>query len=160
MSRYPRSECGVGVRTHDECHVLNNLILEYPICCVGETLPAYIKNNRDIFGLGRESTHYKRYTDNLCFLWCMALHQACDRRCLEQAVTKLYIDNNRDVAMDDLEGITIDDLYREETTFKTNVCVNVLVETDEGKTTTELGGLSFCHYPEMLNVNMYETHFS
>ena len=54
----------------------------------------------------------------------------------------------------------LDDLYREETTFNKTVCVNALVETDDGKTTAELIRRSLCLYPETMNINMYETFFS
>ena len=55
-----------------------------------------------------------------------------------------------DVAMEEFAGVTLDDLYRVETKFETNVCVHQLVESDEedGKTIAELVRRSLCHYHE------------
>ena len=58
----------------------------------------------------------------------------------------------------DFTGVTLDDLYRVETKFKTNVFVYKLVETLEEKTTAELVRRSLRHYPDTMYVNLYETH--
>ena len=67
---------------------------------------------------------------------------------------------NSDKDVHDFTGVTLDDLYRVETKFKTNVCVYKLVETLEEKTTAELVRRSLCHYPDTMYVNLYETHYS
>ena len=58
--------------------------------------------------------------------------------------------------------VTIEGLYRAETTFKTNVCLNKLVESnaEDGKTTAELVRRSLCHNPNTLHINLHETQFS
>ena len=140
-----------------------NHIIDHPIGCVGLTLPAYVKNNKAVIGLEREPNNSKSYAGNLCLFRCMALHRGSDIFRLEPAVKTLYEMYDRDdgVPMQDFTGVTLDNLYRVETTFKTNVCVYKLVKLDnDGKTTAELIRRSLCHYPETLNVNMYETHFS
>ena len=139
-----------------------NRIIDHPIGCVGVTLPAYVKNNKAVIGLERESNHSKRYSDNLCLFRCLALHRGCDVRRLEPAVAKLYADYDQDgVPMEDFTGVTLDDLYRVETTFKTNVCVYKLVKSDDdGNTTAELVRRSLCHYDNTLHINLHETHFS
>ena len=64
--------------------------------------------------------------------------------------------------MDDFAGVTLDDLYLVKTTFETNVCVYMLVESDEedGKITAEVVRRSLCHYPDTLRLNLHEKHFS
>ena len=66
------------------------------------------------------------------------------------------------VPMEEFAGVTMDDLYRVETTFQTNVCVYSLVKPDgeDGKPTAELVRRSICKYPETLYLNLHETHFS
>ena len=140
-----------------------NRIIDHPIGCVGLTLPAYVKNNKAVIGLEKDHKYSKRYTNNLCLFRCLALHRGCDVRRLEPAVKTLYEMYDRDdrVPMQDFTGVTLDDLYRVEIMFKTNVCVYKLVKSDnDGKTTAELVRRSLCHYPETLNVNLHETHFS
>ena len=67
-----------------------------------------------------------------------------------------------DVPMEECVGVTLDDPYRVETTFETNVCVYKLVKPDaeDGKTTARLVRLSLCHYPDTMYLNLHETHFS
>ena len=140
-----------------------NRIIDHPIGCVGVTLPAYVKNNKAVIVLEREPNHSKRYTDNLCLFRCLALHRGADRFRLEPAVKTLYEMYDRDdgVPMQDFTGVTLDDLYRVETTFKTNVCVYKLVKSDvDGKTTAELVRRSLCHYDNTLHINLHETYFS
>lgn len=73
----------------------------------------------------------------------------------------LYETYNGDdwVPIQDFSGVTLDDRYRVETTFKANVCVYEFVESDDGKMTAELFRRSLCHYPETLNVNLHATLF-
>ena len=96
-------------------------------------LPTYIKENKAVIGLEREPINGKRYTDNLCLFRCLALHRGGDVRHLESAVTKLYETyiQEGDVSMEEFAGVTLEDLYRIETTFQTNVCVYKLVESDD-----------------------------
>ena len=60
----------------------------------------------------------------------------------------------------DSTGVKLDDLYRVETKFQTNVCVYKIVENLEEKTTAELVRRSLCHYPDTMYVNLYDTHYS
>ena len=90
--------------------------------------------------------------DNLCLFRCLALH-------LGREAAELYAEYS-DEDVHDFTGVTLDDLYRVETKFKTNVCVYKLVETLEEKTTAELVRRSLCHYPDTMYVNLYETRYS
>ena len=96
-----------------------NKIINHPIGCVARTpLPTYIKKNKSIIGLKTMPSHGKRYKDNLCLFRCLALHRGSDRYHLESAVTKLYETYNQDhVPIERFAGITLEDLYRIETTF-------------------------------------------
>ena len=129
-------------------------------------LPTYIKKNKAVIGFEREPINGKRYDDNLCLFRCLALHRGGEVRHLESAVTKLYetYKQDDDVPMEEFAGVTLDDLYRIETTFQTNVCVYKLVESDndddDGKKTAELVRRSLCHYSDTLYLILHETHFS
>ena len=130
------------------------------------SLPTYIRKNKAIIGVEREPIHGKRYNDNLCLFRCLALHRGGEVRHLESAVTKLYetYKQDDDVSMEEFVGVTLDDLYRIETTFQTNVCAYKLVESDDddddGKKTAELVRRSLCHYSDTMYLNLHETHFS
>ena len=144
-----------------------NRIIDHPIGCVGMIrLPPYIKKKKSVIGLETEPNHHKRYNDNLCLFRCLALHRGCDLYRLEPAVKMLYETYDRDhVPMEEFAGVTLDDLYRVETTFQTNVCVYKLVKPDaedaeDGKSTAELVRRSLCKYPETMYLNLHETHFS
>ena len=141
-----------------------NRIIEHPIGCVGMTdLPMYIKKNKAVIALDTEPQYTKRYNDNLCLFRCLALHRGCERRRLEPAVETLYATYAQDgVPMAAFAGVTMDDLYRVETTFQTNVCVYSLVPPDgeDGTPTAELVRRSVRKYPDTLYLNLHETHFS
>ena len=128
------------------------------------SLPTYIKKNKAVIGLEREPINGKRYDDNLCLFRCLALHRGGEVRHLESAVTKLYETYKQDVPIERFAGVTLDDLYRIETTFQTNVCVYKLVESDDddddGKKIAELVRRSLCHYSDTMYLNLHETHFS
>ena len=131
--------------------------------CTGDPLPVYIKKKKSVIGLEKEPNHNKRYNDNLCLFRCLALNPGCDLYRLEPAVKTLYEAYDRDhVPMEEFAGVTLDDLYRVETTFQTNVCVYKLVKPDaeDGKSTAELVRRSLCEYPETMYLNLHETHFS
>ena len=64
--------------------------------------------------------------------------------------------------MEEFAGVTVDDLYRVETKFQSNVCVYKLVKPDaeDGMSTAELVRRSLCKYPETMYLYLHETHFS
>ena len=136
-----------------------NRIIDHPIGCVqANPLPVYIKKKKSVIGLEMEPNHNKRYNDNLCLFRCLALHRGCDLYRLEPAVKTLYEAYDRDnVPMEEFATVTLDDLYRTETTFQTNVCVYKLVkqEAEDGKSTAELVRRSLCKYPETMYLNLH-----
>ena len=144
-------------------HVTNatfflNRIVQHPIGCVGVTLPDYVKNNKAIVGLAKDE-HGATYNDNLCLFRCLALHQGCDVRHLEATVVTHYT-KYTDIPVHDFAGVTIEDVHKVETKFKTNVVIYQLVKTPDGKTVAELVRRSPAQYPETMYVHLYETHFS
>ena len=138
-------------------HVTNatfflNRIVDHPIGCVGINLPDYVKNNNAIFGLEKDCYRNTTYNDNLCLFRCLALH-------LGREAAALYAEYT-DTPVRHFAGITLDELDKVETTFKTNVFVYKLVEIADGMTTAELVRRSMGHYTETMYLNLYEAHFS
>ena len=102
-------------------HVTNatfflNRIVDHPIGCVGVTLPDYVKNNKAIVGLTKDENG-AIYNDNLCLFRCLALH-------LGHEAAALYAEYT-DTSVHDFAGVTLDDLHKVESKFKTNVVVSI-----------------------------------
>ena len=152
MGNYSETELRLGLCTCvTNVTFFVNRILQHPIGCGGINLPTYVKRNKAVIGLEKDH-HGAVYRDNLCLFRCLALH-------LGREAATLYAEYS-DEDVHDFTGVTLDDLYRGETKFKTNVCVYKLVETLEEKTTAELVRRSLCHYPDTMYMNLYETHYS
>ena len=128
-----------------------NRIVQHPIGCVGVNLPTYVKNNKAIVRLDKDS-HGVIYRDNLCLFRCLALH-------LKRDVDTLYAEYTN-TPVHAFVGVPLNELDKVETKFKTNVFVYKLVPTDDGKTTAELVRRSMGHYTDTMNVNLHETHYS
>ena len=138
-------------------HVTNatfflNRIVDHPIGCVGINLPDYVKNNKAIFGLEKDCYSKTTYNDNLCLFRCLALH-------LGREAAALYAEYT-DTPVRHFAGVTLDELDKVETTFKTNVFVYKLVKIDNGKTMAELVRRSPAQYQETMYVNLHESHYS
>ena len=65
-----------------------------------------------------------------------------------------------DMSVHDFAGVTLDDLHKVESKFKTNVVVYQLVEIDNGKTMAELVRRSPAQYQETMYANLHESHYS
>ena len=138
-------------------HVTNatfflNRIVDHPIGCVGINLPDYVKNNKAIFGLEKDCYSKTTYNDNLCLFRCLALH-------LGREAAALYAEYT-DTPVRHFAGVTLDELDKVETTFKTNVFVYQLVKIDNGKTMAELVRRSPAQYQETMYANLHESHYS
>ena len=76
----------------------------------------------------------------------------------------LYNGYNQDnIPIEEFAGVTLEELYRIESTFQTNVCVYKLVKSvdaEDGKSAAKLVRRSLCHYPETMYLNLHETHLS
>ena len=159
-------DTGIYRYYHSSCNCCGKIIriIDDPIGCVRATpLPVYIKKNKAVIVLETEPIHHKWNNDNLCLFRCLPLHRGCDLYRLKPAVKTLYeVYDQGDVPMEEFARVTLDDLYRVETTFQTNVCVYKLVKSDaeDGKSTAELVRRSLCHYSDTMYLNLHETHFS
>ena len=132
-------------------HVTNatfflNRIVDYPIGCVGVTLPDYVKNNKAIVGLAKDE-HGAIYNDNLCLFRCLGLHLGRD-------VTTLY-EEYTDQPVWKFEGVVIDELLKVESVFEVNIVVYDLREESAQLVRRSLG-----KHDNTMYVNMYEPHFS
>ena len=136
-----------------------NKIVDHPIGCVDVNLPDYVKRNKAIVRLDKDS-HGVIYRDNLCLFRCLAIHQGCDVRCIEATVATLYAKYTDNTPVHDFVGVTLEDLSKIEATFDVNVVVYKLDEITDGKTTAELVRRSPCQYIETMYLNLYEAHFS
>ena len=128
-----------------------NKILQHPIGCVDVVLPDYVKNNKAIVRLDKDS-HGVIYRDNLCLFRCLALH-------LGREAAALYAEYT-DTSVHDFAGVTLDDLHKVESKFETNVVVYQLVEIDNGKTMAELVRRSTDCGKTTMYVNLHESHYS
>ena len=132
-------------------HVTNatfflNRIEDYPIGCVGVTLPDYVKNNKAIVGLAKDE-HGAIYNDNLCLFRCLGLHLGRD-------VTTLY-EEYTDQPVWKFEGVVIDELPKVESVFEVNIVVYNLREESAQLVRRSLG-----KHDNTMYVNLYEPHFS
>ena len=132
-------------------HVTNatfflNRIVDYPIGCVGVTLPDYVKNNKAIVGLAKDE-HGAIYNDNLCLFRCLGLHLGRD-------VTTLY-EEYTDQPVWKFEGVVIDELLKVESVFEVNTVVYNLREESAQLVRRSLG-----KHDNTMYVNLYEPHFS
>ena len=132
-------------------HVTNatfflNRIVDYPIGCVGVTLPDYVKNNKAIVGLAKDE-HGAIYNDNLCLFRCLGLHLGRD-------VTTLY-EEYTDQPVLKFEGVVIDELPKVESVFEVNIVVYNLREESAQLVRRSLG-----KHDNTMYVNLYESHFS
>ena len=128
-----------------------NRIVHHPIGCVDVNLPDYVKRNKAIVRLDKDS-HGVIYRDNLCLFRCLGLH-------LGREAAALYAEYT-DTSVRHFAGVPLEDLHKVESKFETNVVVYQLVEIDNGKTTAELVRRSPCQYIETMYLNLYEAHFS
>ena len=158
LSQRPNSEWVVELVTNVTYFV--NRILQHPIGYVDVVLSDYVKRNKAIVGLEKDRYRMTTYNDNLCLFRCLAIHQGCDVRCIEATVATLYAKYTDNTPVHDFAGVTLDDLHKVESKFKTNVVVYQLVEIDNGKTMAELVRRSQAQYIETMYLNLYEAHFS
>ena len=153
MGNYSETEFGLGLCIVTNVIFFVNRILRHPLGCVGINLSTYVKRNSNKAVIGLEKDHHSAvYRNNMCLCRRLALH-------LGREAAALYGEHS-DKDVYDFTGVTLDDLHRVETEFKTNVCVYKLVKTLEETTTAELIRRSLCHYPGTMYMSLYETHYS
>ena len=136
-----------------------NRIVHHPIGCVDVNLPDYVKRNKAIVRLDKDS-HGVIYRDNLCLFRCLAIHQGCDVRCIEATVATLYAKYTDNTPVHDFAGVPLEDLSKIEATFDVNVVVYKLDEITDGKTTAELVRRSTDCGKTTMYANLHESHYS
>ena len=143
--------------------VFVNRILDHPIGTPNRSIPRHIKKNKGIITL-ETNKDGERYNDGLCLFRCLALHRGCSARALETWVGCLYDVYGEEIDIAHFPGVSMIDLLRFEDAFQVNVTVFQLIESrgPAGNVTwvSEVVRRSLCRYPESLNVNLHENHFS
>lgn len=144
----------------------------------GTDLPSYLTDNGSLLPLDRDLISGKPYTDNLCFLRALAVHNGCLPKNLERD-TKHYYERYREELPEKKEfcGVKLTELPNLEHLFEVNLFVYSLQPTKpdggEGEDDTpkedeystseiaaQLNHRSLCHYPSTLYLNLYYNHFS
>ena len=123
-----------------------NKILQYPIGCVGVSLPTYVKLNKAIVGLEKDHNS-KPYLDNLCLFRCLGLHLGRDAMDVYAEYT--------DQPAREFRGVTIEELHKVELVFRVNITVYELGEVSAKLVLRSLG-----KHADTMFGNQYETHFS
>ena len=132
---------------------------DHPIGAPRTTLPGYIKNNKAIVSLDKD-TRGVRYDDGLCIFRCLALSQGCDVRRLEASTIALHDRYNPGADVNQFQGVSLEDLVRVETAFQVNINVFKLTNTETKGVESEVVRRSLCRYPETMYLNLHENHFS
>ena len=151
------------------------------------SLPDFIKENRAIVSLERNSSSKKPYRDNLCFFRCLALHKGHHRMALETAAKSSFRQYTKE-CISDFKGVPFSKLNDLEQLFEVNVVVYELaevkiedecnseneseIEDDSSETqsnspessSVEVAGRivrrSLDRYQSTMYLNLYENHFS
>ena len=140
----------------------------------GKYLPSYITENRGIDALETKAQTGKSYEDNLCFFYCLALHNGCHRKNLERD-TQYYYEQYREASLSKkkFHVVKISELDELEKLFKVNIQVYTLAPTQTHGSTWEdnedeenapditatLVCRSHRRYPSTLFLNLHDTHF-
>ena len=142
--------------------VFINKLPDHPIGCPNLNLPEYIKNNKFILGMDKHMKRHIPYNDQLCFFRCVAVQQGVSykesQKHLEDAVRHLF-DQLIGGNPAQFDGVNLKDIPELEK--KLEMCINVyqLVERD-GIVVAELVQRSYRDYKEVMNLNLFEEHFS
>ena len=96
------------------------------------------------------------YNDELCFFRCLALHKGFPITSLVKPVRDMLKTYKKKASITDFAGITLDQLEDVSRIF--DLPINVYEQNDER--TTKLVFLSTLETGEVLNLNLYNNHFS
>ena len=124
-------------------------------------LPDHILKNKAVVALVGGS--HGAYTDNLCFVRCLAVHRGVvDVKDLETPAKTYYRQylQQQDMTPADFKGVTLDDLVVLEQVYSLNVYVYDLQETEAGDIAARLVRRSPYKYDDTMNLNLYMDHFS
>ena len=130
---------------------LRNIPIGAPI-----QLPDFIKNKRAIIGLTRDNCHGHLYDDNLCLFRAIAYHKKKTLKGLETLTNEL-LDEAEQVTQNTFEkGVEVNSLAEIEMCFGVNINVYKLQENGNA----EVVRLSNLNFKDVINLNIYENHFS
>ena len=122
-------------------------------------LPSYIKNLKSIKGLAHSEKTGEKYTDNLCFFRCLAVHHGLPLSGLERYTKTLYEKFVEYRGKNFEQGISIIDLPFIELCF--NCPVNVYSLKESGAVEVEyISPLDLSSTEKIMYLNLYEKHFS
>jgi hypothetical protein len=129
-----------------------NKLFDHPIGA-RVVLPVHILKNKAVVGL---------YTDNLCFLKCLAVHRGAPVTDVEVPAKTYYRQylQQQDMTPTDFKGVTLDELVVLEQVFSLNVYVYDLQETEAGDIAARLVRRSPYSFEDTMNLNLCERHFS
>ena len=139
-----------------------NKINDHPIGNNTVNLPEFVKNNRGIIGLEKDCKGHQAYNDNLCFFRALAIQRGLSQEPIsifESGVRELFNDLVRGDATK-YEGIQLHDLPSIEKKLQLNINVLQLEKKEDGQVLAKMTQRSLCRYPETMNLNLYENHFS
>ena len=134
------------------------VITTYPIGNPPE-LPDYIKNNRYILVLEKDTIHAYRYKGNLCFFRCLAIRKfGKTRHNCNQKAKELFQDycQHFQVKPQDFEGVKLDEFPELGKHFEVQLFAMFLKEDSSAKTLY----LSLASYPTKIYMNVYQNHLS
>ncbi len=142
--------------------VFVNKMTDHPIGCPKVELPDYIKNNQTIIGMDKHLQLRTPYKDSLCFFRALAIHKGVNYRDSPRELTEAvhyYFDMLVGGNPTQFDGVTLGDLPDIEKKLEMNINVYKL-EEKEGSTVAELVQRSHRAYTEVINLNLFEDHFS
>ena len=139
-----------------------NKMPDYPIGCKTVSLPGYIKNNKAIISLTKDGEYKETYQDNLCFFRALALDRGAPQMPkgpFETIVRDLFADIVGGNPLH-FEGVQLMDLPDLELKLELNINVFELVKNEEDKIVGRIVQRSHRRYPDTLNLNLHQNHFS
>ena len=122
-------------------------------------LPDYIKNNRYVIGLEKDTNNAIRYKDHLCFFYCLAIGKFGKTRhnCNQKAI-ELFQDHCQHfrVKPQDFEGVELYEFPKLEKYFEVQLFAIFLKEDGSAKTLYLLQA----SFPTKIYMNVYKNHSS
>ena len=138
-----------------------NKMPDYPIGCPEVHLPDYIKYNKAIIGLEMNKNTHKHYEDKLCFFRAVALHHGCSVDAMnKRALYYFHQIIGEDADAKTFEGVSLMELATIEEKIQSTINVYQLIEIEDSTIQACLVHRSHRRYPDKLNLNLFEDHFS
>ena len=91
---------------------------EFPIGCCLSAIPNHIKLSKGVYSLEKDKHTGLRYSDNLCFLRCVALHNGAKLKSLSKKTKTLLERYLKKTGKSHYEGVTLNEINKMEKLFK------------------------------------------